>query len=79
MREALTNKNHWCRETSRWREDCTATRNPKAAKNLAFFRGALLAVIPFHEYDSLNGAMDHYANHPWQTIKLIKKLIIGAP
>jgi predicted transposase YbfD/YdcC len=76
---SVENKNHWRRDTSRWREDSTATRNPKAAKNLALLRGALLAVIPFHEYDSLNGAMDHYANHPWQTINLINKMIISAP
>ncbi|PQJ27464.1 hypothetical protein BSZ32_02430 [Rubritalea profundi] len=57
----------------------TATRNPKAAKILALLRGALLAVIPFHEHDQVNGAMAHYANHPWQNINLINKLIISAP
>jgi len=76
---SVENKNHWRRDTCRWKEDNTSTRNPKGAKNLALLRGALLALIPFHEYDSLNGAMDHYANYPWQAISLINKYIISNP
>jgi len=39
----------------------------------------MLALIPFHEYDSLNGAMDYYANYPWKAIALINKSIISSP
>jgi len=47
--------------------------------NLALLRGALLALIPFDEYDSLNGAMDHYTNYSWQAISLINKHLISTP
>jgi|GEM_PF-1816639 predicted transposase YbfD/YdcC len=70
---SVEHKNHWRRDTCRWKEDKTSTRNPKVAKNLALLRGALFALIPFHEHDSLNGAMDHYSNHPWQALSLVNK------
>ncbi len=76
---SVENKNHWRKDTCRWREDSTATRTPRAAKNLGLLRGAMLALIPFHEYDSLNGAMDYYANYPWKAIALINKSIISSP
>jgi len=36
-------------------------------------RGALLALIPVAEFDSLNAALDHYASYPWQALALLTK------
>jgi hypothetical protein len=67
---SIENKNHWKRDTSRWREDRGPRRHPNGTKNLGLMRGALLALIPLAEFDSLNAALDHYASHPWQALAL---------
>jgi hypothetical protein len=66
------NLNHWKRDATYWREDRGPKRNPKGAKNLALLRNALLAVIPFEEFDSLNDAFDYYRDHREKSVKLIK-------
>jgi hypothetical protein len=73
---SIENKNHWKRDTSRWREDRGLRRHPTGSKNLGLMREALLALIPLAEFDSLNAALDHYASHPWQALGL---LTITAP
>jgi hypothetical protein len=35
-------------------------------------RNALLAVIPFEEFDSLNDAFDYYRDNRGKSLKLIK-------
>ncbi len=57
---AVENKNHWRRDATRWREDRSVRRKAQGARNLALLRGALLALIPLEEFDSLNAAFDHY-------------------
>lgn len=69
---AIENKNHWKRDTTRWREDHAPRRNPRGAKNLALLRGALLALIPLDEFDSLNAALDRYADYPGEALSLIR-------
>lgn len=68
---SVENLNHWKRDASYWREDKAPKRNPKGAKNLALIRNALLAVIPFEKFDSLNDAFDHYRDHREKSVKLI--------
>jgi hypothetical protein len=68
----VENLNHWKRDAPYWREDRGPKRNPKGAKNLALLRNALLAVIPFEEFDSLNDAFDYYRDHREKSVKLIK-------
>lgn len=46
---SVENKNHWRRDTSRWREDRSSRRTGQGAKNLALMRGALLARIDWEE------------------------------
>jgi hypothetical protein len=62
----------WKRDATYWREDRAPKRNPKGAKNLALLRNALLAVIPFEEFDSLNDAFGHYRDNRAQSLKIIK-------
>ena len=69
---SVENLNHWKRDATYWREDRGPKRNPKGAKNLALLRNALLAVIPFEEFDSLNDAFDYYRDHRDKSLKLIK-------
>jgi len=68
---SVENKNHWRRDATRWREDRSARRKPKGAKNLALLRGAILALIPMDQFDSLNAAFDHYADHRTLTVRLL--------
>ncbi len=69
---SVENLNHWKRDATYWREDRAPKRNPKGAKNLALLRNALLAVIPFERFDSLNEAFDHYRDNRSKSLKLIK-------
>ena len=69
---SVENLNHWKRDATYWREDRAPKRNPKGAKNLALLRNALLAVIPFEEFDSLNDAFDYYRDNRPKSLKLIK-------
>lgn len=69
---SVENLNHWKRDATYWREDRAPKRNPKGAKNLALLRNALLAVMPFEEFDSLNDAFDHYRDNRAQSLKIIK-------
>lgn len=69
---SVENLNHWKRDATLWREDRAPKRNPKGAKNLALIRNALLAVIPFEEFESLNDAFEYYRDHREKSVKLIK-------
>ena len=69
---SVENLNHWKRDASYWREDRAPKRDPKGAKNLALLRNALLAVIPFERFESLNDAFDYYRDHRDKSVKLIK-------
>jgi len=69
---SVENLNHWKRDATYWREDRAAKRNPRGAKNLALLRNALLAVIPFERFDSLNDAFDYYRDHREKAVKIIK-------
>ncbi|MFT6862456.1 MAG: hypothetical protein ACJAVK_001014, partial [Akkermansiaceae bacterium] len=69
---SVENLNHWKRDATLWREDRAPKRNPKGAKNLALIRNALLAVIPFEEFESLNDAFEYYRDHHEKSVKLIK-------
>lgn len=69
---SVENLNHWKRDATYWREDKAPKRNPKGAKNLALMRNALLAVIPFEEFDSLNDAFDTYRDNRDKSVKLIR-------
>jgi hypothetical protein len=69
---SVENLNHWKRDATYWREDKGPKRNPKGAKNLALIRNALLAVIPFEEFESLNDAFEYYRDHREKSVKLIK-------
>jgi len=69
---SVENLNHWKRDATYWREDRAPKRNPKGAKNLALLRNALLAVIPFERFDSLNDAFDHYRDKRAKSMQLIK-------
>lgn len=69
---SVENLNHWKRDATYWREDRAPKRNPKGAKNLALLRNALLAVIPFERFDSLNDAFDHYRDNRAKSMQLIK-------
>jgi predicted transposase YbfD/YdcC len=68
----VKNLNHWKRDASYWREDRAPKQNPRGAKNLALLRNALLAVIPFEKFSSLNQAFDHYRDHRKESLKIIK-------
>ena len=64
----VENKNHWKRDTSRWKEDSSSRRKPAGAKNLALLRGALLCLIPTAEHDSMNMAFEHHSANPAQAL-----------
>jgi hypothetical protein len=68
---SVENLNHWKRDATYWREDRAPKRNPKGAKNLALIRNALLAVIPFEEFDSLNDGFDYYRDNSSKSLKII--------
>jgi hypothetical protein len=67
----VENLNHWKRDASYWREDRGPKRNPNGAKNLALIRNALLAVIPFEEFDSLNDGFDYYRDNSSKSLKIL--------
>ena len=69
---SVENLNHWKRDASYWREDRAPKRNPQGAKNLALLRNAVLAVIPFESFDSLNDAFDYYRDNRDKSLKIIK-------
>ncbi|MFT6180717.1 MAG: hypothetical protein ACI9NQ_000676 [Paracoccaceae bacterium] len=69
---SVENLNHWKRDATLWREDRAPKRNARGAKNLALLRNALLAVIPFEEFESLNDAFECYRDHREKSVKLIK-------
>lgn len=69
---SVENLNHWKRDATYWREDRAPKRNARGAKNLALIRNALLAVIPFEQFDSLNDAFDYYRDNRAKSLKLIK-------
>lgn len=69
---SVENLNHWKRDASYWREDRAPKRNPRGAKNLALLRNALLAVIPFESFGSLNDAFDYYRDNRGKSVNLIK-------
>lgn len=69
---SVENLNHWKRDATYWREDRAPKRNPKGAKNLALLRNALLAVIPFESFDSLNDAFDYYRVNCYKALKIVK-------
>ena len=68
---SVENLNHWKRDASYWREDRAPKRNPNGAKNLALLRNALLAVIPFERFESLNDAFDYYRDHRGKSVQII--------
>jgi hypothetical protein len=72
---SVENLNHWKRDATYWREDRAPKRNPKGAKNLASIRNALLAVIPFEEFESLNDAFDSYRDHREKSVRIIKTAV----
>jgi hypothetical protein len=69
---SVENLNHWKRDASYWREDRAPKRNPQGAKNLALLRNALLTVIPFEVFDSINDAFDYYRDNRGESLKIIK-------
>jgi len=69
---SVENLNHWKRDATYWREDRAPKRNPQGAKNLALLRNALLAVMPFELFDSLNDAFDYYRDNRGESLKIIK-------
>lgn len=69
---SVENLNHWKRDSTYWREDRSPKRDPKGAKNLALMRNALLAVIPFEQFESLNDAFDYYRDHREKSVGIIK-------
>lgn len=69
---SVENLNHWKRDATYWREDRAPKRNPRGAKNLALLRNALLAIIPFESFDSLNDAFDYYRADQGKSLKIIK-------
>jgi hypothetical protein len=68
---SVENKNHWRRDATRWREDRGVRRKPRGAKNLALLRGAILALIPIDDFDSINVAFDHYTEKRAEAIRLL--------
>ncbi len=69
---SVENLNHWKRDATYWREDRAPKRNPQGARNLALMRNALLAVIPFERFESLNDAFDYYRDHRDKSVGIIK-------
>ncbi|MCH7228157.1 hypothetical protein MLD59_18595, partial [Verrucomicrobiaceae bacterium E54] len=68
---SVENLNHWKRDATCWREDRAPKRNPRGARNLALMRNALLAVIPFEDFESLNDAFDHHRDHRQKSVNTI--------
>jgi predicted transposase YbfD/YdcC len=68
---SVENKNHWKKDSTLWREDRSARRKPKGAKNLALLRNAILALIRPDEHASLNQAFLHYADHRSDAIRIL--------
>ncbi len=58
-----------------WREDRSAWRCAKGAKNLALLRNAALAILPFEQHSSINAAFDHYRDYRGASLKLIKRAL----
>ncbi len=69
---SVENLNHWKWDSTYWRDDRAPKRNPHGAKNLALMRNALLAVIPFEEFESLNDAFDYDHDNCAKSVKIIK-------
>jgi hypothetical protein len=68
---SVENRNHWKRDATRWREDRSPKRCARGAKNLALLRNALLAVIPFEDFSSLNDAFETYLKKTHKAVSLI--------
>jgi len=62
---------HWKRDASQWREDACRLRRPKAARNFALPRNALLALIP-QKLKPLIVAFEHYSRNLAAAIKLLQ-------
>ncbi len=69
---SVENLNHWKRDASYWREDRSPKRNAQGARNLGLLRNALLAIIPFEKFSSLNAAFEYYRDHRGESLKLMK-------
>ena len=69
---SVENLNHWKRDATNWREDRSPKRSARGAKNLALLRNALLAVIPFERYRSLNDAFETYLRYPHMAVSLLR-------
>jgi hypothetical protein len=63
---------HWKRDATDWREDGPLKRNPKGAKNLDLLGNALLAVILFERFDSLNDSVDYYRDNRSKSLEFMK-------
>lgn len=68
---SVENLNHWKRDATRWREDRSPKRCAQGAKNLALIRNAVLAILPFESFSSLNTAFEHYFKNASQALSLI--------
>jgi len=55
-------------------EDHQRHRKNNAAQNLALLRGALIAIIPFDEKNTLNDRLGEYKDHPRNAIKLVHQV-----
>lgn len=73
---SVENLNHWKRDATTWREDRSPKRSARGAKNLALLRNALLAVIPFEDFHSLNDAFETYFK---KTHKAVSLILFAAP
>lgn len=69
---SVENRNHWKRDATRWREDRSPKRCAQGSKNLALLRNALLAVIAFEDFESLNMAFEEYIQSPCKSVSRIK-------
>ena len=69
---SVENKNHWCRDATRWREDHCRLRRPNAAFNLALLRNTMLALIP-RDFRPFDAAFDYYLSHPSAAIALLTR------
>jgi len=69
---SVENLNHWKRDASSWREDWAPKRNSHGTRNLGLLRNALLAIIPFERFDSLDAAFDHYRDNRGKSLHLSK-------
>jgi predicted transposase YbfD/YdcC len=69
---SVENKNHWCRDATRWREDHCRLRRANAAFNLALLRNTMLALIP-RDFRPFDAAFDHYLSRPSAAIALLTR------